>query len=149
MWRDLQIDHQTIAHVAASALQPVLVIAVALQIVAPRLAPERRGDLAAFHGHRRQERAFLAQLPRRTLSLEAPFGDRDVGRPLTFVVPSHGVHSLIAAFRSSATSRMMSSFPISVRLTSAPPVSSSSDNPCFESIKASIFSSTVPRQINL
>ena len=38
---------------------------------------------------------------------------------------------------------------ISVRLTSPPPASSSSDSPCFDSIKASIFSSTVPRQTNL
>src|SRR6202012_4172733 len=100
MRRDLQINHQTISNVASSTLQPVMVITVAVQIVAPCLAPEGGDKFSAFHDYRRQDGALLAQFSGRSLSLAPPFGDRDVGGPCTFVEIGHGLHSFIAAFRS-------------------------------------------------
>src|ERR1700742_2430104 len=111
MWRNLQVDHESVAYIAASALQPILVIAVTLQVVAPRLAPERGRDLPGFNHHRRQHRALLAQLACFPFSVALPFGDRDISWPLILVVPCHGPYSFIAALRSMATSRMMSSLP--------------------------------------
>src|ERR1700733_2040893 len=147
--RDLQVDYQAVAQVAASAFEPVRVIAVALQIVAPCPAPEGGHDPAARHGHRRQDSALLAQPGDRAFGLQTPFGDRHIDWPLIVILTRHSAHSFIAVFRSRATSRIISSFASSVRLSSVPPVSSSSDNSCVVSIKASIFSSIVPRQTNL
>ena len=38
---DLQIHHRSVAHIGAAARQPIGIIAVAFEVVAPRLAPER------------------------------------------------------------------------------------------------------------
>ena len=60
--RDLQIDHRSIAHVGPAARQPIREVAVALEIVAPRLAPERLGDGAALDDDRRDWVPFLLEL---------------------------------------------------------------------------------------
>ncbi len=65
--RDAQIDHRSVAHVRASPWQAVREIAVALEVVAPGLAPKRSGDRAALDDHRGCRIALLLErlrLPR-------------------------------------------------------------------------------------
>ena len=57
--RDLQVDHRAVADVGAAARQAVRVVAVALEVVAPGLAPEGAGDGAALDDHGRDRLSLL------------------------------------------------------------------------------------------
>src|ERR1700724_4744997 len=61
---DLQIDDRTVTYICSAARQTVRVIGIALQILAPRLAPEIARDRAALDDHRRDGVALLLQLLR-------------------------------------------------------------------------------------
>src|SRR5262249_29712458 len=118
-FRNLQVDDEAVADVASAARQAALVIAVALEVGAPRLAPERRGDLTAFDFHRRERAAFFPQAGDLALGLPAPLRDRDVRCPLEV---GHNYPSFIAAAKSSVTSLINSSSAISVKAISPPPL---------------------------
>src|ERR1039457_6575931 len=49
---NLQVDHGPVAHIGPPARQPVGIIAVPLEVLAPGRAPERLGDGAAFDADR-------------------------------------------------------------------------------------------------
>src|SRR5205085_3489765 len=49
-WRDAQVDHRSVAHVGPTARQAVGEVTVRLEAFAPRLAPERGGDLPPVDG---------------------------------------------------------------------------------------------------
>ena len=60
--RDLQVDDRAIADIGAPARQPVFVVGIAFEIVAPRLAPEALGDLTALDDDRRNDAPLLLEL---------------------------------------------------------------------------------------
>src|SRR6266849_3034370 len=97
---DPQIDDRSIAHVGPAARQPIREVAVAFEIVAPRLAPERRGDRAPFNLDRRCVTALLLEFRQFPRSLKPPNADRNVGSEAVVVHP----HSSDAVWRSSETS---------------------------------------------
>src|SRR5207247_5723297 len=55
---DLQIDHRAVADVGAAARQAVRVVAIAFEVVTPRLAPERRGNGSPI-AHDRLPRVYV------------------------------------------------------------------------------------------
>ena len=67
---------------AAPARQAVREIAVAFEVLAPRLAPERLGDGASLDHHRRDRVALLRQLLHLALGVAPPLGHRHVGFPV-------------------------------------------------------------------
>src|ERR1039458_6492422 len=60
--RNLQIDHRPVAHIGPPARQPVGIIAVPLQVLAPGHAPKRLGDGAAFDADRKSTRLNSSHL---------------------------------------------------------------------------------------
>ena len=58
---DLQVDHRAVAHVRPAARQSIGVVAVGLEVLAPRVAPKSRGDLAARNLDRRDLAPGLLQ----------------------------------------------------------------------------------------
>ena len=79
---DLEINHRTVADISAAARQAVGIVAVSLQVVAPCLAPEGAGDLAAFQQDRRGGLAILfGQLGHFTRGLGAAFRHRHIRPP--------------------------------------------------------------------
>src|SRR3984957_5904139 len=69
---DFKIDDRAVAQIRAAARQTVRVVAIALQVLAPSLAPKRIRNCAAGCGHRREH-----------LTLSLHFRDRQVHRPST------------------------------------------------------------------
>src|SRR5689334_5279467 len=59
---DLQVDDRTVPDIGAPARQAVRIVAVALKIGAPRLAPEALGNRTALDRDRRRELSFLLEL---------------------------------------------------------------------------------------
>src|SRR6516165_9599733 len=144
---DLKVDHRTVADIGASARQAVLVVAVAFEVRAPRLAPETFGNRTPLDLHGSNGPSPLLQLGHFAFRLSALLGHRYIWPPGEVV--AHPSASFIAACRSSATRLSNSSSFISVNVMSAPPLRKSPASCCFESIIWSILSSTVPRQMNL
>jgi hypothetical protein len=93
------------------------------------LAPETRRDPAPFDDDRRRRLAGLFHPRDFEQSLAPALGDRHIGRPSAVIAEGHGAHSFIAASRSRATNRKISSFRSSVRLILANPSSNSFDRP--------------------
>src|SRR5262249_24448534 len=87
---DLKIDHRAVADVRAAARQAVGEVAVRLQVVAPRLAPERGRDPPAGDDEGRNGLPLLPALLDLTGRLRLPLGDRDVRTELE----PHRGHSL-------------------------------------------------------
>src|SRR5580693_2289717 len=145
--RELEVDHRAVTNVGAPARQAVREIGIAFEVVAPSLAPEAPGDLAALDDDRRDDAPFLLQLLDFLLRLLATRGGRNIGpeSPEAHDVPP----SWVAAARSSFTSAISSASASSVRLISPPPASKSSAILRFDSMSSSIRSSIVPRQTNL
>ena len=67
-----EIDDRPAAHVAAAAVEPVRVVAVALEVVAPRLAPERRRDRPPGDRDRRHRFAPPRRILRQARRVGAP-----------------------------------------------------------------------------
>src|SRR6185503_6179671 len=70
-WSDLQVEHRPVAYIAAAAWQPVLEIAIGLEIVAPGFAPEASRDGTALDCDRRKTLAALRK-PTRLASCLLP-----------------------------------------------------------------------------
>src|SRR5579883_790 len=64
----LEVEHGTISRIAAAARQPVLVVPVGLEILAPGLAPEAARDGATLDHHGRGLAAALGQRSREALA---------------------------------------------------------------------------------
>src|SRR5208337_232301 len=78
---DIQIDHRAVTQVGPSAWQAIGIVAVALQVLAPRLAPEGFRDRTAARGHRGQRLALFRELSRRLGRFLATCGYRNIGLP--------------------------------------------------------------------
>ena len=130
-------------------------VAVALEVVAPRLAPERLRDLATRDRHGRHRLPAAGRVLDRSCRIRASPGGALAWLPAEVASgPAHGrssllVESIMAVFRSSATSVISSASLNSVSLISEVPSNSCRDTERFPAIMASIFSSTVPRQTSL
>ena len=78
---DLKIDYRTVSHIGPPARQPVGKVAVALEIVAPGLAPEGLDDGASFDDHRRDGLPLLLALLHLAGRFPPPFCHGNVGFP--------------------------------------------------------------------
>src|ERR1700722_284614 len=135
------------ANIGSAARQAILEIGIAFKIFAPGLAPEGSSDRPALKDHRRDLTSLLSQLFQFPRGDRWGLGDWHVGTKA--IIAHAAAPSVIAALRSSATSRSSSRSSISVRFISAPAARKSPANWRFDSINRSIFASIVPRQTNL
>ena len=79
---DLQINHRTVAHIGASAGEPIGIVAVGLEVVAPGLAPKGAGNLAPIqHDGRSCPAGLLGQFCSFARCFSPPFRDRHVRTP--------------------------------------------------------------------
>ena len=76
-----QVANRAVADVGAAAGQPVLVVAERLQVLAPGLAPEALGDLAAVDLDGLNVNALFPQGFHLLQRLPTPFGDGNVRGP--------------------------------------------------------------------
>src|SRR5262249_12903020 len=81
----LKVDHGTVADVGASARQALLIVAVAVEVCAPRLAPETFGNRAALDLHGSYGPSPLLQLGHLAFRLPALLGHRNIGSPCEVV----------------------------------------------------------------
>src|SRR5208282_5221463 len=75
---DLEVDHRAVVDVGSPTWQAVGEVRIALKVVAPRLAPEAPGDLAALDDDRRDRAPFLSELLDFLRRLRAARRDRDI-----------------------------------------------------------------------
>src|ERR1035438_4139228 len=137
------MDHRAVAYVGPAARQPVRVIHVRLEVVAPGLAPKAAGNRAALELDGPNGFPLLRQLRHCPLRFTAALSHRYVGSK-SIVVPAHNARPLyasVARFKSSATKRNSSLLLISVSNFSPPPSSNSADSDFLSSITASMRSS--------
>src|SRR5262249_39168564 len=146
---ELEMHDRSVANVGPAAGESVSKVAVLLEVVTPGLAPEAPGDRASLDPDGGEGLTRLLEPNDLAGGVLAPYRHRHVGSPL---VPGHDpfVHaSASALWRSRATIRSTSASGISVIRPSPLASRRSVASPFFRSIRASIRSSTVPRQTNL
>src|ERR1022692_2712279 len=85
--RNLQIDHRPVAHIGPPARQPVGIIAVPLQVLAPGHAPKRLGDGAAFDADGCDGMPLLLALLHLARRSAPTLPSRNIGPPSPTVVP--------------------------------------------------------------
>ena len=142
---DGQIDDRTIPDIGAPTRQAIGKIGIAIEVVAPRLAPKTCRNAPTLDDNGRNRLPCFQQLPDQFCRIGTPLCDRDV----RLVTPIAHTGSIIALERSSRTRSSSSRFRSSVRLISPPPPRNCMAICCFASIISSIRSSMVPRQTNL
>src|SRR5439155_14697653 len=76
-----QVKHRPIPDVSAAARQAISVIAIAFEVVAPCLAPERLGDLGPLNLNRLELESLLFQLSRRLFRLRLALRDGHMRLP--------------------------------------------------------------------
>ena len=149
---DAKMADGSVAHVGTASRQAVAVVSKRFQVRTPTLAPKAAGDRAPFYLDWLGILSFPAQFAHLSLRLRASPCHRHIGRPLIVVAvsssSSHRNHTLARSMSSETISSISSSL-ISVKAFSAPPSSRASAISCFSRIRASIFSSIVPRVTNL
>ncbi len=87
---DGEIDDRPVFDIAPSPGEAICIVAVGLQIVAPRLPPDGFGDLPSLHVDGAQDRAGLLGLPGLLEGLLAALGHRNIGSE---AVIAHGLFS--------------------------------------------------------
>src|SRR6266850_495950 len=140
--------HRAVPQIRASARQAVREVGVALEVLGPGPAPERRGELPLAvdeHDGLGRALALLQELRERTRAVRALLRHRQVW----WVVVPAAHASAVARRRSRATMAISSPSLISVSTVSAPTWSTPRTIACLSSMSRSMRSSTVPRHTSL
>ena len=91
---DLEIDDRAVACVGTTARQTIRVVAIRLQVAAPRLSPERRGDLPTFDRDRADHPPRPLEFRDRACGPATTRRHRHVGSPPVVVV-AHASHATV------------------------------------------------------